>query len=110
MSDLSEFVKLVSEEKKKKEVELENKIKNPHNINGVTIKISLKLLLATDPSNQLIISAKENGLGARFNNRDIKAAEKLERPTPIKINVTTELTLIATTTRNPVATKAPTIE
>ena len=29
MSDLSEFVKLVSEEKKKKEVELENKIKNP---------------------------------------------------------------------------------
>ena len=29
MSDLSEFVKLVSEEKKKKEVELENKLKNP---------------------------------------------------------------------------------
>ena len=29
MSDLSEFVKLVSEEKKKKEVELENKVKNP---------------------------------------------------------------------------------
>ena len=29
MSDLSEFVKLVSEEKKKKEVELKNKIKNP---------------------------------------------------------------------------------
>ena len=29
MSELSEFVKLVSEEKKKKEVELENKIKNP---------------------------------------------------------------------------------
>ena len=29
MSDLSEFVKLLSEEKKKKEVELENKIKNP---------------------------------------------------------------------------------
>ena len=29
MSDLSEFVKLLSEEKKKKEVELENKVKNP---------------------------------------------------------------------------------
>ena len=29
MSDLSEFVKLFSEEKKKKEVELENKVKNP---------------------------------------------------------------------------------
>ena len=29
MSDLSEFVKLFSEEKKKKEVELENKLKNP---------------------------------------------------------------------------------
>ena len=29
MSDLSEFVKLLSEEKKKKEVELKNKIKNP---------------------------------------------------------------------------------
>ena len=53
------------------------------------------------------MSESENGFGARFNNSDITAAEKLERPTPISISVTTDCTRIATAANIAVAARAP---
>ena len=53
------------------------------------------------------MSDSENGFGARFNSSDIAAAEKLDRPTPSRIRVTTDLIRMAAAASSAVAASAP---
>ena len=65
--------------------------------------------MATEPSIQLIMSARENGFGARFIIRFMVAAAKLERPTPMRMSVTAEAVRSAAKAINAVPASAPTI-
>ena len=55
------------------------------------------------------MSAKEKGFGARFIIRFMAAAAKLERPTPMRISVTTEVVRSAAKAISPVPASAPMI-
>ena len=57
----------------------------------------------------MIMSDSENGFGARFINRLMAAPAKLDRPTPIRMSVTTDWVRNAAMVMRAVAVSAPMI-